>query len=141
MATGFEVTAITDCAHVAEAVRSTDGTQGTLPALPTACAACGPCEELWVCLTCWCGGCSRGEGGHAAEHYARSGHPIALGLADMSAWCYKCEAYLDVFNIVGLHASFTHAYRARFGEDPVLPVISLATVNSGAGSAAGAGRR
>lgn len=48
-------------------------------------------------------------------------HAIALSYADMSIWCYCCEAYLDVFSIRALHAPFRVLYMARFGEEPALP--------------------
>lgn len=74
-------------------------------------------------------GASQGSGSNAAAGGAvpqaspstADAHAIALSYADMSIWCYCCEAYLDVFSIRPLHAPFGALYRARFGEEPQLP--------------------
>lgn len=60
-------------------------------------------------------------------------HSIAVSLADMSVWCYDCEAYLDVFRVKALHAPFAAIYRRKFGCEPSLPGW-VGMSESGAGS-------
>jgi hypothetical protein len=120
-AAGFEVAAITSCPHVALGVGLTEA---ALPPAgsPLACSTCGDASEAWVCLACGHVGCSRFVASHGAAHHESSGHPLAVGLADMSTWCYACAAYLDVFNLPALHPPFRLLYRRRFdGEEPALP--------------------
>lgn len=87
-AAGFEVEAITSCPHVHFA----NGLDATMLQGPPKCATCEHEGEVWVCLTCGFHGCSRFVEGHAAIHHDESSHPIAVGLADMSAWCYLCRS-------------------------------------------------
>ena len=47
-------------------------------------------------------------------HNEGCGHPLAISLADISVWCFPCDAYLD-------HASLkpaknaVHVHRGKFG--------------------------
>lgn len=59
------------------------------------CVLCGAVGENWVCLCCYEVHCSRYQNGHMVEHNRWSKHPIALSYADMSAWCYSCDTYVD----------------------------------------------
>jgi NAD-dependent deacetylase sirtuin 2 len=82
-----------------------------------ACAAC-PKGEIWLCLECGVLLCSRYANGHAKVHWEDTksedsiatgaigkagvnyegdgeGHCIAVSLADLSVWCYECNAYLQ----------------------------------------------
>ena len=54
-----------------------------------------PTGENWMCLKCHVIQCSRYVNGHAKCHYEESGHAIAISLADLSAWCYECQAYIE----------------------------------------------
>ena len=129
---GFEVSAIASCPHVAAAV--TTATSGAANAVkhsgsPLVCASCrAPCAALWVCISCGYGGCSRDEQEHALTHSRDTAHYVALGVNDMSVWCFVCDAYLDVFLLPDLHPFFTAAYMARFGEAPVLPTVRASVV-------------
>ena len=62
-----------------------------------------------LCLQVFCG---RYINGHMVAHYESSGHPLAISLADVSVWCFSCDAYLD-------HASLRPAkntvHRGKFG--------------------------
>ncbi|KAI3409969.1 Histone deacetylase 6 [Globodera pallida] len=78
---------------------------------------CGQCPntgENWVCLKCYEVNCSRFVEGHAVTHYETANHPIALSYADVSVWCYTCNAYLD-------NNAFASAIKAaresKFGQD------------------------
>ena len=39
--------------------------------------------------------CGRYINGHMVSHNEGSGHPLAISLADISVWCFPCDAYLD----------------------------------------------
>ena len=104
---------------------------------PPPCAACGATGEVWVCLACGAVGCSRYIEGHGAAHAAAAGHPLALSLADMSVWCYGCEAYLDVFNMRALHGVFALLYEDKFGEPPALPAVLTLLPSSSAAADGG----
>ena len=61
-----------------------------------------PRGENWLCLTCGCVRCSRYINGHGIEHWKetkgddnqKSGHALAVSLADLSVWCHECQNYL-----------------------------------------------
>ncbi len=62
--------------------------------LDSPCLDCGNVGENWVCLHCLRVGCSRYVNNHALSHGDALAHPMCLSLADLSVWCYDCEAYL-----------------------------------------------
>ena len=62
----------------------------------TPCSDCGAEVENWICLLCFGVYCGR----YVNEHMLRHGtgaadHPLALSFADLSVWCYGCDAYID----------------------------------------------
>ncbi|KAL7426838.1 hypothetical protein ACHAXM_000613 [Skeletonema potamos] len=86
-------------------------------------------KENWLCLQCGLLLCSRYEHGHAKLHWedtksaefeekrggggggredesstttTTTGHCIAVSLADLSVWCYECNAYLHHDSLTGL---------------------------------------
>lgn len=38
--------------------------------------------------------CSRYINAHMLQHHEGSGHPLVLSYADLSTWCYHCQAYV-----------------------------------------------
>ena len=128
---GFRVRPITNCPHVAEAAlaevdvgaaaAAATAADAGAPAAAPPCADCGAEGEVLVCLSCEGVHCSRHVAGHGEVHATESGHVLVLSLADMSVWCYACDAYLDTFRLPRLHALFAKYYRAKFGEEPALP--------------------
>ncbi|KAG8129822.1 hypothetical protein E2320_016503 [Naja naja] len=58
------------------------------------CAECGSEMENWVCLVCYKVCCGRYINQHMLDHNKESGHPLVLSFADLSAWCYDCQAYI-----------------------------------------------
>lgn len=58
------------------------------------CSKCGDEKENWICLSCFEVNCGRFVNEHGVTHHETTGHPMALSFADLSAWCYKCEAYV-----------------------------------------------
>lgn len=61
------------------------------------CADCDAIDELWLCLVCGEARCGRYQKKHALEHFQTTGHHLAVGLADLSTWCYLCNAYTDTY--------------------------------------------
>uniref|UniRef100_A0A0N4WRW4 UBP-type domain-containing protein n=1 Tax=Haemonchus placei TaxID=6290 RepID=A0A0N4WRW4_HAEPC len=70
-------------------------------------------KQLWR-LHCFQVHCGRYVHGHAvAHHLAEPTHAMSLSLADLSVWCYPCEAY--VHNEVLIPAK-SAAHLSKFGE-------------------------
>uniref|UniRef100_A0AAY5KCG4 UBP-type domain-containing protein n=1 Tax=Esox lucius TaxID=8010 RepID=A0AAY5KCG4_ESOLU len=78
------------------------------------CEDCGSDAENWICLTCYKVFCGRYVNQHMVTHGLVSEHPVVLSFADLSVWCYSCEAY--VHNQAVFEAKDT-AHRVKFGED------------------------
>ncbi|XP_015102762.1 histone deacetylase 6 isoform X5 [Vicugna pacos] len=78
------------------------------------CQDCGTHQENWVCLSCYQVYCGRYVNGHMLQHHEGSGHPLVLSYADLSAWCYRCQAYV---HHEALLAVKNIAYQNKFGED------------------------
>ncbi|XP_066566192.1 histone deacetylase 6 isoform X1 [Amia ocellicauda] len=78
------------------------------------CEECGSEAENWLCLSCYQVLCGRYVNEHMLFHGLQSEHRLVLSLADLSAWCYGCEAYID--NQV-LYEVKNAAHRSKFGED------------------------
>eukprot|EP00658_Telonema_sp_P-2_P078251 TRINITY_DN7289_c0_g1_i1.p1 TRINITY_DN7289_c0_g1~~TRINITY_DN7289_c0_g1_i1.p1 ORF type:complete len:485 (-),score=78.53 TRINITY_DN7289_c0_g1_i1:528-1982(-) len=47
-------------------------------------AGCNHVEQNMVCLSCGAVGCGRGSRAHSKAHFHETGHPLVVGLADMS---------------------------------------------------------
>lgn len=142
--TAYEVTAITDCPHVqAGGVISDtprdDESAGCTTIAGMTCNTCAVAGDAMVCCNCEAVHCSRYTAGHASVHADESGHAVVLCIADMSMWCYSCDAYLDTFNIPLLHPIFRKYYRMKFGEEPELPVHAVRDVPGRDACGAGAG--
>uniref|UniRef100_A0AAY4EAY3 Protein deacetylase HDAC6 n=1 Tax=Denticeps clupeoides TaxID=299321 RepID=A0AAY4EAY3_9TELE len=75
------------------------------------CEDCGSDAENWICLGCYKVFCGRYVNQHMVTHGSVSGHPMVLSFADLSVWCYRCEAY--VHNQVAKNA----AHLSKFGEE------------------------
>ncbi|KAJ8257781.1 hypothetical protein GJAV_G00189620 [Gymnothorax javanicus] len=78
------------------------------------CEDCGTDVENWICLSCYKVFCGRYVNQHMVTHGLVSEHPIVLSFADLSVWCYSCEAY--VHNKV-LYDARNAAHQSKFGED------------------------
>ncbi|XP_029910870.1 histone deacetylase 6 [Myripristis murdjan] len=78
------------------------------------CQDCGSDAENWTCLTCYQVYCGRYINEHMVTHGVVAEHPIVLSFADLSVWCYLCEAYIH--NKVLLEAK-NAAHCAKFGEE------------------------
>nr|XP_023691607.1 histone deacetylase 6 isoform X2 [Paramormyrops kingsleyae] len=78
------------------------------------CEDCGSDAENWVCLSCYKVLCGRYINQHMVTHGLVSEHPVVLSFADLSVWCYSCEAY--VHNKV-LYEAKNAAHQVKFGEN------------------------
>jgi uncharacterized UBP type Zn finger protein len=56
--------------------------------------SCPSTTENWICLKCGVIRCGRYANAHATAHFEVSGHATVLSLADLSVWCYHCQAYV-----------------------------------------------
>ena len=97
--------------------------------------SCKNIGENMMCFTCGKVFCGRHVKSHMLEvHYKETQHPIVCGFADLSVWCYKCDAYLKEDNprVAPLHRIL---YAQKFGsnEEQVL-VDSSSTSASGSKS-------
>uniref|UniRef100_A0A182K760 Protein deacetylase HDAC6 n=1 Tax=Anopheles christyi TaxID=43041 RepID=A0A182K760_9DIPT len=62
----------------------------------TPCSDCGAKVENWICLLCFGVYCGRYVNEHMLRHSTETvDHPLALSFADLSVWCYGCDAYID----------------------------------------------
>ncbi|XP_043829653.1 histone deacetylase 6 isoform X2 [Dromiciops gliroides] len=114
-ATFYAVTPLSWCPHLAT-VRSVPegGLEVTQP-----CQDCGTHVENWLCLSCYQVHCGRYIQAHMLQHHEASGHPLVLSYADLSVWCYTCQAYV---NHEVLSEAKKTAYQSKFGEEmPNLP--------------------
>ncbi|XP_077777800.1 protein deacetylase HDAC6 isoform X1 [Podarcis muralis] len=82
------------------------------------CAECGSMAENWVCLICYKVCCGRYIKQHMVAHNSESGHPLVLSFADLSVWCYGCQAY--VHHPILFEAK-SQAHRLKFGVDMAVP--------------------
>uniref|UniRef100_A0A6U1UMB0 UBP-type domain-containing protein n=2 Tax=Trieres chinensis TaxID=1514140 RepID=A0A6U1UMB0_TRICV len=78
------------------------------------CAGGCDTDEVWMCLGCGKVGCGRYVNGHGIGHFNKTlaaeeaaltvseaskgktalGHYAAIGLRDLSVWCYHCQSYV-----------------------------------------------
>uniref|UniRef100_A0A914D754 UBP-type domain-containing protein n=1 Tax=Acrobeloides nanus TaxID=290746 RepID=A0A914D754_9BILA len=105
----FAVVPLSSCPHLAQV-------QDLPPSGIDAFAKCNVCNsenENWLCLTCYKVNCGRYIQAHAAEHFESELHPMALSMADLSAWCYQCEAYVHNEKLLPMKNA---AHTSKFGE-------------------------
>lgn len=58
------------------------------------CFDCGSTENLWICLICGNLGCGRYKGGHAHNHFLKTGHAFALKSDSHHIWDYNLDKYV-----------------------------------------------
>ena len=63
-------------------------------------------------------------------HSQESGHPVAVGVKDLSVWCFHCDDYLDSLRIPALSQIFDLLHQEKFGEE----VSGLFSMVGGSGS-------
>nr|CAG4709546.1 unnamed protein product [Naegleria fowleri] len=80
------------------------------------CSVCGDRAENWFCLQCHSVCCSRYRKAHMMNHFESTHHPMVLSLADLSIYCYECDAYVENPEMTRLMLRELHF--AKFGEYP-----------------------
>lgn len=80
------------------------------------CESCESTAENWICLLCFKTCCGRFVNEHMMFHHLETEHPLALSFADLSVWCYVCDAYID--NPI-LYKYKNLAHVDKFGEEMV----------------------
>ena len=75
-------------------------------------------KENWVCLKCHMVLCGRYGNKHMVEHYMETNtkHCIALGVGDLSFWCYGCDDYLHHLSIKPIFEFYKIVHQVKFGE-------------------------
>ena len=128
---GFTVVPLTECPHVTE-----------LPAweisMKARCSVCKE-DEVWICGTCGEILCSRYKNQHMLAHAEEHNHSVGLSFSDLSFWCFKCNAYLDVYAIPELHPLYRAAHVAKFGDQPSLPSTAASSSGATGGAASSSG--
>ncbi|CAL2039889.1 unnamed protein product [Caenorhabditis brenneri] len=79
----------------------------------TTCSDCNIGAEVWTCLTCYKYNCGRFVHEHALMHHLSTSHPMALSMADLSVWCYPCEAYVHHPILIPAKSA---GHESKFGE-------------------------
>lgn len=50
------------------------------------------------------------------QHYESTRHCIAVGLGDLSFWCYECDSYLHHLKIRRIYYLYSQLHYAKFNE-------------------------
>ena len=108
----FAVTPIKHCEHCESICFQPNATLDP----HAACEQCGNVGENMQCLTCFRTLCGRHVSGHMVAHHEATSHPMVVGFADLSFWCYPCEAYIDPSN-KHLRLMYHLLHQAKFTED------------------------
>jgi len=58
------------------------------------CSVCDSEDDLWICMVCGNAGCGRYKGGHAKEHFKKTGHNFSLELETQYIWDYADDAWV-----------------------------------------------
>ncbi|KAL3308294.1 Histone deacetylase 6, partial [Cichlidogyrus casuarinus] len=77
----FAVAPLSWCPHLEEGCMAPP--MDWVPNVSGSCSLCEHQLENWVCLTCYRMFCG-----------SESGHALVLSIADLSSWCYACDAYV-----------------------------------------------
>eukprot|EP01084_Bolivina_argentea_P266301 451645_1 len=75
-------------------------------------------KETWLCLKCYKIFCGRFGNKHMIKHYEKDtnkNHCIAMGLTDLTFWCYKCNDYLHHLSIHKIFELYKMAHIKKFG--------------------------
>ena len=75
-------------------------------------------EECWLCLKCHKILCGRYGNEHMMLHCAETNteHCMAMGIKDLSFWCYSCENYINHLSVEKVWKFYSVAHTAKFDE-------------------------
>ncbi|CAF1419749.1 unnamed protein product [Didymodactylos carnosus] len=91
------------------------------------CLDCDDTNENWLCLTCGEIRCSRYINNHNEEHWLFTlltasndaiGHCLALGLRDLSIWCYLCKSYVKNIRLEPILKQVEHLKFPSIEDEP-----------------------
>lgn len=106
----YAVEPLKDCPHLCELGEvPEEGLDVNAP-----CEDCQNVGENWVCLVCYKVYCSRYVKEHMVQHGKDADHPLVLSYTDLSAWCYKCDNYIDNEKLTPPKSS---AHKSKFGTE------------------------
>lgn len=129
----FAVTPLRSCPHTVESnPEAPRFAPGMTFDVKRPCHECGNVGENMMCLTCGIVACGRHVSSHMMRHHEQQpSHHVVAGFADLSFWCYECEAYIDNQNRT-IAPFFRLLHRAKFDEgvagDDATPAEVTATV-------------
>jgi len=84
--------------------------------------------ECWFCLSTHKVLCGRYGNQHMLSHYEEDPtRCIAMGLNDLSFWCYRCNDYINHLSIKRVWDVYAIAHVARFGEQIPSGLLSKTT--------------
>eukprot|EP01084_Bolivina_argentea_P135537 238809_1 len=117
--TGGWAEARDSCPHVDESITIPD-TADKIPDLSEN-ITCSVSEcnfkECWLCLCCHNIFCGRYGAGHMMKHYQQNtNHCLALGVGDLSYWCYKCDSYISHLKIKRVFKIYQMCHLRKFKE-------------------------
>jgi ADP-ribosylglycohydrolase len=101
---------------------------------PCSVSGCENTEQNWLCLECHKLMCGRFANQHMVKHNETSGHCVALGLGDLSFWCYGCDSYLNHLSIRRIYDVYYTFHIAKFGEPTPLPCKAPADASDASSS-------
>ena len=87
--------------------------------------------ECWLCLKCHQIFCGRYGNQHMIMHYisTQTEHCMAMGINDLSFWCYKCENYINHLSVKKVWDFYSVAHIARFNEAIPPALLAKCTFN------------
>lgn len=114
----YAIEPLSNCPHCpgVKYVRDVDPSRDTV-SVNEPCKECGNVGENMVCLTCYEVHCGRHVKQHMLSHHEATQHPLVVGFADLSCWCYPCEDYIDTGNPF-LRPVYNMLYKEKFGTHP-----------------------
>ncbi|TPP60818.1 Histone deacetylase 6 [Fasciola gigantica] len=123
----FAVTPLPWCPHLASIQTNPDWS-------PNVNETCGRCEnelENWVCLNCYAVYCGRYANSHMLEHFSSMRHPLVLSFADLSSWCYECEAYVhnEPFLVIPVRHCFPILFVRLFPSGTMIGLVRVELTN------------
>ncbi|KAJ3287799.1 NAD-dependent protein deacetylase sirtuin-2 [Rhizoclosmatium sp. JEL0117] len=87
--------------------------------------------ENWLCLKCNFVGCSRYQSSHLLNHNSETAHPIAASFTDLSVFCYECEDYIQVREMIPVVDAL---HWGKFGERHPMAKVHLGQPAGGSSS-------
>ena len=103
-----------DITHKLQSISMNNGNDGEVTCSIDGCNE----TECWLCLKCHKILCGRYGNQHMMLHCIETNteHCMAMGIKDLSFWCYKCENYINHLSVKRVWDFYSVAHIARFNE-------------------------